>query len=109
MNWAHLEQYCPEWDAAYVVSDGSYVGIGIWMTDGFAYVFLDDEDMSDHNYVIDEEKFVYWATLNVERFGVNKNDPDTFKMLHAEDVLRSTMRIIENHGPDMLKNEDDEP
>ncbi|MAO21268.1 MAG: hypothetical protein CMJ25_11005 [Phycisphaerae bacterium] len=107
MNWAHLEQYWPEWDAAYVVSDGHYVGIGIWMSDSFAYVFLDDEDMSDHNYVIDEEKFVYWATLNVERFGVNKDDPQSFKMLNAEDLLRSKMRIIEQHGPDMLNDTDE--
>jgi len=107
MNWSHLEQYTPEWIAAYVVSDGEYVGIGIWSGHEFAYVFLDDEDMSDHNYVIDERKFVFWASLCVERFGVNKDDPENFKMLHAEDVLRSKMRIIEEYGPDMLKEDDE--
>jgi hypothetical protein len=108
MNWVHLEQYQPEWDAAYAVSDGDYVGIGIWMGHEFAWVFLDDEDMSDHNYDIDPTKFVYWATLCVQRFGVNKHDPSEFQMLHAEDVLRCRMRIMEKFGPDMLKD-DDEP
>ena len=108
MNWVHLEQYQPEHDAAYCVSDGEYVGIGIWMDCEFMHVFLDDEDMSDHNYEINEENFVYWAHLNVQRFGVNKHDPSEFQMLHAEDVLRCRMRIMEKFGPDMLKD-DHEP
>ena len=108
MNWVHLEQYQPEIDAVYAVSDGEHVGLGIWVGHEFAWVFLDDGDMFEHNFEIKNDRYVYWAHLCIERFGVNKRDPTQFQMLHAEDVLRCRMRIMEEFGPDMLKDIDDD-
>ena len=104
MNWAHLAQFQPEINAAYAVSDGYCVGIGIWKNNKFTQVHLDDEDTFDLGPV-NKNQFVWWAHVCVERFGVNKLDPDEFKMLQAEDRLISKMRIIEQFGPDMLKDE----
>ena len=106
MNWAHLDSYKPEINALYAVSDGERVGVGIWMVDCFEYIHLDDEDMVEFA-PLDENSFVWWRHIVVQRFGVYKTDPIEFKMLNAEEDLISKMRIIEQHGPDMLKDTDE--
>jgi len=106
MNWAHLSEYQPDINAAYAVSDGDMVGIGIWKNHRFTQVHLDDEDALDCEK-IEKKRFVWWAHICVARFGVHPLDSDLAKMMQAEDSLIHAMRVLEEFGPKALR--DDEP
>lgn len=120
INWYHVNFNQPTGAdrSLYMVSDGNHVGIGIlenletreewgmWDT-----ICLDSDDMHmmqathgefEVSWYLD---FVYWAELEIERFGVDTSDPAKFKLEHAEDILRCKMRIIEQFGTDALRDE----
>ena len=107
MIWTNLKNYSPEHDAAYAVSDGFYVGVGVWINGAWTSVHLDDDDMDLHNGEVNEDDFVWWAHLTVERFGIHAFDPLQAKMMNAEDDLKSKMIMMEQFGPDMLKDDDE--
>ena len=116
IEWYHIDNYQPQQEEAfYMVSDGNYVGIGVlnyvdewqgrnvWMS-----LHFDEDDMDLMNNAPDYNSFVFWAQMFVPRFGTHKLDPQEAQMLNAEEDLRQRMRIIEEFGPDMLKDSDDD-
>jgi len=115
IEWYHIDDYQPQQEEAfYMVSDGNYVGIGVlnyvdeWEgRDVWMSLHFDEDDMDLMNNAPDYSSFVFWAQIFVPRFGVHELDPQEAKMLSAEDDLRQRMRIIEEFGPDMLKDDDE--
>ena len=95
MNWVHLFNYKPEVDAAYAVSDGDLVGVGTWKNGKFTQVHLDHEDAFDHPKV-QKRAFVWWAKLNIQRFGVNKLDSNAVKLMRTAQALLDVIDNLEN-------------
>ena len=114
MIWNHVDACKPQQEGAlYMVSDGHYVGVGVleifdmWNgRDIWASIHLDEDDMDLVNNCPQHENFVFWAQLYVPRFGMHELDPQEAKMLCANDELIQKMRIIEQFGPDMLKDDE---